>query len=86
MKNPVMIEGIDDTRSYDERSLNQWVERCIRENFVNSEGLVLCPHKSDVYFDPKKLGSTGTYKAPFRMLCASSKLGLNRTLFLRGFR
>jgi len=59
MKNPVMIEGIDDTRSYDERSLNQWVERCIRENFVNSEGLVLCPHKSDVYFDPKKIRLNG---------------------------
>ena len=28
MRDPVMIGVIDDDRSYDEKSLNQWVERC----------------------------------------------------------
>ena len=31
MRDPVMIEGIDDYRSYDEKSLSQWVERCRAE-------------------------------------------------------
>ena len=31
MRDPVMIEGIEDDRSYEKKSLEQWVERCRKE-------------------------------------------------------